>query len=147
MQGPRVSRASLAGKIAILVIGRTRPAAPRCKEWMLTLLPRFRVAIYQVIVIDKPWYAPRSAVLSELRSFTGPGHEGRVLLEWYTVFADSFGIARDDDPRLVVMDRRGIVRLLLRGSLTAQRLALLRKTLVGLLRAEAPGRRAAAHDP
>ncbi len=142
-----MSRASLAGQVAILVIGRTRPAAPRCKEWILTLLARFRVAIYQVIVIDKPWYAPRSAVLSELRRFTGAGHDRRVLLEWYTVFADSFGIARDDDPRLVVMDRHGIVRLLLRGSLTAQRFALLRQTVAGLLSGEVPGRRAAARDP
>ena len=90
--------------------------------------------VYQVIVVDKPWYAPRGAVLSEIRKFVGAGHDDRVLLEWYTAFADSYSIPVDDEPRLLVLDRHGTVRLVLRGVLTTERLSLLEGTVVTLLR-------------
>jgi len=123
LAGGRVSRRALAGQAVVLVVGRTQKAAPPCKEWVLTLGRRVGAPVYQVIVIDKPWYLPRGAVLSKIKGFTGGTQSHRVLLEWYAVFAEAYGIPRDDDPRVVVIDGAGVIRQVLRGALTPGRLA------------------------
>jgi hypothetical protein len=140
LSGGRVSRHSLAGKVAVLVVGRTQPSAPPCKAWTMTLLRRpVPAAVYQVIVADKPWYAPRSAVLNKVRSFVGPEHNDRILLEWYRAFAEAFGIPRDDDPRIFVLDQQSRIRLLVRGALTSQRLEKVNRTVQSLSRQAAAG--------
>jgi hypothetical protein len=140
LSGGRVSRRSLAGKVAVLVVGRTRPSAPPCKEWTTTLIRRpVAAAVYQVIVADKPWYAPRSAVLNKVRSFVGPQHNDRILLEWYRAFAEAFGIPRDDEPRVYVLDQQSRIRLLVRGTLTSERLEKVNRTVQSLSRQAAAG--------
>lgn len=133
MAGGRVSRRTITGKTAVLIVGRTQAAAPPCKEWFNALKSR-APAVYQVIVIDKPWYLPRGAVLSKIKGFVGDTDHDRVLLEWYKVFANAYGIPRDDDPRVLVLDRSGVVRLALRGKLEPSRLAQAAKAIALLER-------------
>jgi hypothetical protein len=125
--GESFSRRKLDGRPALLVVGRTQKAAPPCKRWMLKLLSRLRPAVptYQVIVVDKAWYIPRGAVISKIEGFTPERWRHRVLVEWYTVFADTWGVARHDDPVVFLLDRRGVVRWRRRGPLTKSGLASL----------------------
>jgi hypothetical protein len=117
--GVRVTRENLLGQASVLVVGRTEKAAPLCKEWMLRLLQHYqkKVLVYQVIVVKKPWFIPRSAVLSRIRGFIPAEHIGKVLLEWYTVFADTWGIPMHDEPVVFGMDPKGRIRFLRKGKL------------------------------
>jgi len=98
---------------------------------MLALLSQIRpaVATYQVIVVDKAWYIPRSAVISKIKDFTPHRWQHRVLIEWYTVFADVWGVARHDDPVVFLLDGRGVLRWRRRGGLTKPALASLESAL------------------
>jgi len=109
----RVTSAELRGKPVVLVIGTTQEAAPLCREWMVTLEERFRGSdkkVFQVAVLDNPWYLPKFAVKKKLRTFVPEHGYPLVLIEWKTAFGEAYGIERDDIPRVVVIDRKGIVR-------------------------------------
>lgn len=108
----RISMRKLLGTPLVLVVGRTRQSAPRCKRWMKALLDAYpkKPHVYQVVVADKSWYIPRAAIRSKLRSIVGPDHHDRFLIEWYTGFADQYGITKHDHPVLYVIDKKGVVR-------------------------------------
>lgn len=115
LKGSRVALEGLRRRPIVLIVGRSQKSAPACKKWMVPLVKRFapgksRVQVYQVVVIDKSWYVPRSLVLGKLRGFVGAGYRDRFLIEWYTVFADSYGIPRHDDPTVLLIDDRGVLR-------------------------------------
>ena len=114
----------LRGKPVVLVAARTRRAAPACKKWMLRLVREHGRAIHlhQVIVLDHPWYIPRSLARKQIRKFVPKQHHWRVLLEWYTVFSDSYNIPKHDLPTLFVLDPAGVLRLRLKGKLSEARL-------------------------
>lgn len=120
LEGKTLSSRELLGRPAVLVVGRTQKAAPPCKKWALTLIKRYgdKVPVYQVIVVEKPWYMPRSLVLRKVRGFAPRAHHDRVLLEWYTVFAEAYGVAKHDDPVVLVQDRKGVIRWRRRGPMT-----------------------------
>ncbi|MCA9665518.1 MAG: hypothetical protein KC503_08015 [Myxococcales bacterium] len=129
--GRKVGLAQLRGHTTMLVVGRSKRAAPRCRAWGVALHRRFRswLEVYQVAVIDKPWYMPRALVLRKVRTFSPAGLHHRVLLEWYTVFADSAAIARHDDPVLLLVGPDLIVRWRYRGQLDAAALARAHRVL------------------
>ena len=105
------------GKPTVLVVGRTQKAAPSCKTWMLALLEKEPVAarVLQVIVVKKAWYLPKGLILKKIRSFIPKRHHDKVLLEWYTVFSDVWGIPKVDDPFIYLLDGEGVVRHTYRG--------------------------------
>lgn len=121
LSGKSFTRGQLRGRPAVLVVGRTQAAAPPCKKWVLEIIRRHgsSLPVYQVIVVDKSWFVPRSLVLGKVRDFAPRHLHHRVLLEWYTVFADRYGIAKHDDPVVLVLDPSGVVRWRHRGVLTA----------------------------
>jgi len=108
----------LRGKPTVLVVGRTQKAAPPCKAWMLALVEKDKVParVLQVIVLDKQWYHPRGVVLNKVKTFVPARHHDKVLLEWYTVFADVWGIPYSDDPTVYLLDSEGVVRFTHRGN-------------------------------
>src|SRR5687767_1470897 len=109
------------GKPLILVIGTSTQAAEACREWMLALERNFRgapVQVYQVIVLDTGWYVPKVMVTNRIKAFVPEhGHE-LVLLEWKRKFRDDFGIPYDHVPRVVVLDRDGVVQTATKGAMT-----------------------------
>jgi len=113
LYGRKFSSTWLKGRLTVLVVGGTQKAAPPCKEWALALLKRHgeKLALYQVIVVDKAWYIPRGAVIGKVKDFVPAALHHRVLLEWYRVFADLYGIPKHDDPVIVVIGRDGILRM------------------------------------
>jgi len=118
-----VSKKTIRGKKVVLVIGRTQKSAPRCKRWILALVKDLPgVKVYQVIVIDKAWFIPRSLVMGKLRKFTPKHFRNDVLLEWYLAFAKQFSIEKDDYPTIIGIDRGGTVRLRHKGELNNARL-------------------------
>lgn len=121
LSGKSFSRGQLRGRPAVLVVGRTQEAAPLCKKWVLEIIRRQGISlpVYQVIVVDKSWFIPRSFVIDKVKEFTPRRLRHRVLLEWYTVFSDRYGIAKHDDPVVLMLDPGGLVRWRYRGSLTA----------------------------
>ena len=127
LEGKTFTSRNLLGRPVVLVVGRTQKAAPPCKKWMLALIKRYgkQVPVYQVIVVDKPWYMPRSLVLRKIRSFSPRKHHDRVLVEWYTVFAGAYGVARHDLPVVLVQDRKGVVRWRHKGRMTRAALSRL----------------------
>ena len=112
LDGRRIELKHLRGRALVLVVGLTRGSAPRCRRWMEALVPQAarRFQLYQVVVADKSWYITRSMIRSKLRGFVHPLHHWRVLIEWYTVFARQYGLARHDDPVILVIDARGVLR-------------------------------------
>jgi hypothetical protein len=135
LAGPWVTRNSLRGKVSVLVIGRTLKAAPPCKRWGIELSRTTKAAVYQVVVADKPWYAPRSAVLKKVRGFSPRQYDANVLVEYYTVFADAYGIPRVDDPYVLVLDRRMVIRERLRAQPTKAHVARIKAIIAKLIRA------------
>ena len=121
--GRRVTRDSLRGRVAVLVVGRTYASAPPCKKWVIALSRETRAAVYQVIVADKPWYIPRGAVMSKIKGFTPPAYHDQVLIEWRAVFADRYRIPEAAEPHVLVIDRRSNIRARLRSEPTGKRLA------------------------
>jgi peroxiredoxin len=131
IKGNSFSRARLRGRPAVLVVGRTQEAAPPCKKWVLEIIKRQgkRLPVYQVIVVDKDWFIPRSLVISKVKDFTPRNLRHRVLLEWYTVFADAYGVSKHDDPVVFVLGPDGTIRWRHRGRLTRAALAELDRAL------------------
>lgn len=129
--GQTFTNRSILGRPAVLVAGRTRESAPPCKEWMLALLKHGekRLQILQVIVSDTPWYLPRSLVRKMIKDFTPKGQLHRVLVEWYTVFADVWGIPENDLPTVFVLDGQGIVRWRYMGKISRATLGQARAAL------------------
>lgn len=126
--GQLVSQATLKGRPAVLVVGRTQKAAPPCKRWMVRLLKQYGnkgVQIYQVIVVDKAWYLPRGLVMKRIIKFVGINNVRQVLVEWNTRFADVYGIALHDLPTVIAADPKGVVRWVHKGRLSKQALAAL----------------------
>ena len=124
----------LRGKPTVLVVGRSQKAAPPCKAWMLALVLKDNVAarVLQVAVLDKQWYHPRGAVLNKVKGFVPARHHDKVLLEWYTVFADVWGIPQSDDPYIYLLDREGVIRFTYRGSHGKKSMKKLKAALAGL---------------
>jgi len=118
--GKTVTNKTIRGRPAIIVVGRSFKSAPPCKKWILELAKLYgaKAAVHQVIVADKPWYIPRSAVLKKIRNFTPPAHRHRVLVEWYKVFAKVWNVPQHDHPTIFVIDAKGVVRLRMRGKMT-----------------------------
>ena len=125
------------GKPTLLVVGRSRRAAPPCKKWMLELLKRHgkQARVFQVIVIKKAWYHPRNLVLKEIRGFVPDAHHDKTLLEWYTVFSDVWGIPKVDDPFIYLLDGDGVIRHHHRGAASK---AALRRVAGALARLSTP---------
>ena len=128
------TRKNIQGKPTVLVAGMTQKAAPPCKDWMLALVEKQPVAarVLQVIVVDKAWYLPRSLVLKKIRTFVPASHHGKVLLEWYTVFAEAWGIPKVDDPFIYLLDSKGVVRFFHRGKYGAAPMKKLKAALARL---------------
>ena len=131
LKGRGFASARLRGKPVVLVVGRTQKAAPPCKRWMLELLRRHGRAlpVYQVIVVDKSWFIPRSLVISKVEGFTPRSQRHRVLLEWYTVFADTWGVPLHDDPTVMVLSADGVLRFWHRGQMNTRALKRLDRVL------------------
>lgn len=127
LTGGSLSSAALKGKPAVLVIGRTQEAAPPCKEWALAAIKGHgaRASVHQVIVVEKPWFIPKALVYGKVKGFVPEHLHGRVLLEWFTVFADAYGIPKNDEPTVLVLDRAGTIRWRHAGKLTGAALARL----------------------
>ncbi len=141
LNGGAFSSQQLRGKPAILVVGRSRKAAPPCRDWVLGMLARHRLKlpVYQVIVVDKSWYLPRTLVLRMVKEFVPDNLRGRALLEWKTTFADLFGIPKGDEPTLLVLGADSVIRWRHQGPPTAsgyQRLAEVLAALGGQPRAQ-----------
>lgn len=119
--GWTISPKALSGKTALLVVGQTEKSAPRCKTWILSLfkeLSHTNPELFQVIIADKPWFYPKSAVIDRVKNFTPDWFHSRVLMEWGRKFAEVFDIPKDDDPRLILVDPEGIVRWTYRGEIS-----------------------------
>jgi predicted transcriptional regulator len=114
----------LNGQLAVLIVGRSRKAAPPCKEWVLGIIKQQgqKLPVYQVIVVDKAWYVPKKLVINSVKDFTPSSQYNRVLLDWGTRFADLFAIAQHDDPVVIIIDPDGVLRFQQRGQLTDARL-------------------------
>lgn len=127
LTGGSVSSGALRGKPAVLVIGRTQEAAPPCKEWAIAAIKRHggRASVHQVIVVEKPWFIPRTLVYGKVKGFVPEHLHGRVLLEWYTVFAEAYAIPKNDEPTVLVLDRDGTIRWRHAGKMTGAALARL----------------------
>lgn len=139
LSGERFSHERLRGQPAVLVVGRTQKAAPPCKKWAVGIIKRRQsLAVYQVIVVDKPWYIPRSFVLDRVRAFTPRHLHGRVLLEWRTAFAEAFGIDKHDDPVVVVLGPDSVIRWRYRGHLAPSASRRLDGVLEQLARMSSP---------
>ncbi len=126
---------SIRGRPTILVVGRTKRAAPPCKKWMLALIKRYRKEgpkVLQVIVIKKPWYLPRALILKQVRGFIPARHHDKVLLEWFTVFSDVWGIPKVDDPFIYLLDKKGVIRFMHRGAADKAALQQLGDAIKGL---------------
>lgn len=123
--GETVTNKDLRGRPAVLVVGMTRRSAPLCKQWILALHRRHRARIhlYQVIVAMNPWYIPRSLVRKKIAGFVPGAHHHRVLVEWYRVFADAYGVPKQDWPVVFLIDAGGIVRHRHRGKVSRAQLA------------------------
>ena len=98
-----------------------------------------RARINQVIVVDKPWFIPRSLVYRKVRGFVPRHLHDRVLLEWYKVFADAYAIPENDEPTVLVIDTRSTIRWRHAGKLTAASLARLSAEVAAASRRETPG--------
>ena len=123
--GKEVTTYSLRGKAAVLVVGRSRKSAPRCKVWMLKVFKTYgdkKIHLYQVIVLDNPWYLPETLVRGKVKDFIPKGHLHRVLLEWKLAFARIFGIPKHDLPTIFVLDKKGVVRWRYKGKLSKGKL-------------------------
>jgi hypothetical protein len=72
-----------------------------------------------------------------------------VLLEWKTKFGDNFGIRYDFDPRVLLLDRDGVIRLRHRGAMTDRALARVLTVAAELDAPAAPrgGSRGRLHGP
>lgn len=139
LHGRKVTSGSLR-RPTVLVVGGTQKAAPPCKEWALALLKRHgeKLSLYQVIVVDKAWYIPRGAVVSKVKDFVPPALHGRVLLEWYRVFANLYGIPKHDDPVILVIGPDGVLRLQHRAHPSEAGFKLVGELLRSLARARSP---------
>lgn len=131
LNGRTFTRQQIKGRPALLVVGRTQRAAPPCKKWVLRVIKRrgASLPVYQVIVVDKAWYIPRGAVIKRIKGFSPRRWHHRVLVEWYTVFADTWGVSKHDEPVLFLLDRRGVVRFRHRGPVTTRALSRLEAAL------------------
>lgn len=131
LRGRSFASARLRGKPAVLVVGRTQKAAPPCKQWVLELIRRYGRAlpVYQVIVVDKSWFIPRSLVISKIEGFIPRRLRHRVLLEWYTVFADTWGVPLHDEPTVMILGSDGVLRHKHRGAMTKRALKRVERTL------------------
>ena len=110
--GNWVSLAKQRGRKVVMVVGMSKKSAPRCKRWMAKLVKRYPprkspVEVYQVVVVDKSWYIPRSLVISKLKTFIGPSYYNRFLIEWYTGYAKRYGIPKSTLPVVLVVDEAG----------------------------------------
>jgi hypothetical protein len=110
--GKRFSKGRLRGRPAVLVVGRSQRAAPPCKKWILEIIKRhgMKLPVYQVIVVDKSWFIPRSLVIDKVKEITPRNLRHRILLEWYTVFADTYGIPTHDEPVVLVTGPDSVLR-------------------------------------
>lgn len=140
LYGRKVASSSLR-RPTVLVVGGTQKAAPPCKEWAVALLKRHgsSLSLYQVIVVDKAWYIPRGAVIGKVKDFVPPALHHRVLLEWYRVFANLYGIPKHDDPVILVIGPDGVLRLQHRAHPSEAGFRLVGDLLRSLARA--PGKR------
>ena len=122
------------GTPTVLVVGRTQEAAPSCKTWMLALLEHQPVSarVLQVIVVKKAWYLPKGLILKKIRGFIPRRHHDKVLLEWYTVFSDVWGIPKVDDPFIYLLDAKGVVRHVYRGKYSKAPMKKLKAALAQL---------------
>ena len=123
---------SLRGKATVLVVGRSKKSAPPCKDWMLKVFKKHgdkKINLYQVIVLDNPWYLPRALVRGKVKDFVPKGHLVRVLLEWKLAFARIFGIPKHNLPVIFVLDKKGVVRMRYRGKISKGAFARFQKVL------------------
>ncbi len=122
LTGKEIDSKQILGKTTILVVGRTQKSAPACKKWMYEILKHHgaEVNVLQIIVTDNPWYIPRSLVIKKIEGFVSPKQRHRVLIEWYTVFADAYRIPKQDDPTIILIDNQGVVRWNYRGALSSK---------------------------
>lgn len=134
--GKEVTTYSLRGTATVLVVGRSRKSAPPCKDWMLKIFKhsfnepgRRKIYLYQVSVLDNPWYLPRSLVRGMVKDFVPKEHLHRVLLEWKIAFARIFGIPKHNLPVIFVLDKKGVVRWRHKGKLSKGAFARLQKIL------------------
>ncbi len=125
MQGKQVSSESYAGRPAVLVAGTAMEAAPHCREWMLTLHKNTKstdAVVYQVVVLNNPWYIPEFAVINKLEDFIPDFGHHLVMLEWETAWGVLYGIPYDFETRIFVIDRKGIIRKRHLGEMTDESL-------------------------
>lgn len=125
MLGNVVSSESYKQRPAVLVMGTAREAAHACREWMLTLYKNTNgtaTVTYQVIILNNPWYIPNFAVINELKDFIPEYGHHLVMLEWESAWGVLYGIPYDLEPRIMVLDRDGIIRLRHTGNMTDEAL-------------------------
>ena len=133
LTGGRVQSAWLRGKPTVLVVGRTQRAAPPCKEWALALIERYAAtSVFQVIVVEKAWFIPKSLVRAKVRGFVPAALHDRVLLEWNTAFADAYAVDKQDAPVVFVLDGDARIRWRYQGPMTQSALGQLARTLGSL---------------
>ncbi|OGQ89903.1 MAG: hypothetical protein A2289_09330 [Deltaproteobacteria bacterium RIFOXYA12_FULL_58_15] len=116
-----VSLNDLKGNPSVFVIGTTLEGAPPSREWMLALknnLARTKTQLYQIAVLDNPWYLPEFATKGRLKDFVPEDGYHLVLLDWGKQFRLDYGIPKDHFTRLLILDAENIVRWTHLGPLT-----------------------------
>ncbi len=129
--GKVITNKNLRGHPAVLVVGTSRKAAPLCKKWIYKALAAYgrKIHVYQVIVADSPWFIPNHVVIKKIKKMIDKKQLHRVLVEWFTVFADTYGVKRSDLPTVFVMDAKGKIKWRHEGVLTPQAFAKLRSMI------------------
>ncbi len=136
LDGHSVRSKRLRGHRIVLVVGTTQGSAPRCKRWMEPLLRDYPpkkspVEVFQVVVVDKAWYLPKSLVRSKLEGFVGKAFHDRFLIEWKTAFGTRYGVPRSSLPVVLLIDKSGVIRWRLRDTYTKARYLTLRRAIDG----------------
>jgi hypothetical protein len=123
-----ISLADLRGRPVVLVFGSTKESAPASLEWMIAIEAKLEdkpTYLYQVAVLDNPWYIPEFAARAMLKDFVPTRGRHLVLIEWGKEVAQAYGIPRDDHVRLVAIDAGGTIRWHYTGKLSDRILATL----------------------
>lgn len=127
LPGKKVQLAKLRGQKVVLVVGRTQKSAPPCREWMKALIARYphHKGLLQVVVVDKSWFIPKWLVRKKIKKFVGKQRHDQVLIEWKLGFAKRYGVAKNDIPTVILIDKDGVIRWRFHGRFSKASLAKL----------------------
>jgi hypothetical protein len=132
LSGQRLAQSELEQMAYILVIGTSKEPAQGCLLWMDTLVKQYKktsIGVYQIVVLNNPWYLPEFLVVSRLKDFVPSYGYANVLLEWTFDFATRYQIPLDHDIRVLAINPKGIILHRYRGNMSAEALQQLTNKL------------------